>query len=543
MKKENTKFYISTAIVYPNADVHVGFAWEVLGADMVARFKRMLGADVFFSTGTDEHSQNVQKAAERAGVAPRVYCDGMAEKIRAVMQTLDIAYDRFIRTSDADHELVAQKLIRRAFDAGDVYKKAYEGLYCESCETFYTEKEVATEAGAAPQCPTHKLALKVTKEENYFFKLSKYEAQIRELIQNNPAFLEPESRRNEVLAFLEQGLKDFSVSRTSFTWGVPLDFDPDHVVYVWYDALINYLSAVGYGSDEALFDRYWPCDVHVIGKDITRFHSIYWPAMLLSAGITLPKRVFAHGFMHLDGEKMSKTRGNIVRPEVVANDYGVSALRWYLLSANQFAQDSHYADKDLILKVNADLANNIGNCLSRTIAMAKKYFGGQVNGPAQWSAVRRDAVEGVDERFKAIFSDDPAAVLSKKIDDFDLQGYCELLVQFGVGLNKFIDETKPWSIAKQTDQQSQDILKSVLFSVLEGLRCLSIALWPVVPEASHGIASALGLPESAFFNQSTRAGVALRIPDIQNFKFSWQTQWNLQEVKPLFQRLEPIATN
>ncbi|MBI3543937.1 MAG: methionine--tRNA ligase [Deltaproteobacteria bacterium] len=536
----NKPFYITTAIAYPNSKMHVGFGWEVIGSDVVARFRRMEGRPVFFSTGTDEHSQNVEKAALKAGLSSKEYCDQQAGEIRASMERMDIAYDRFIRTSDPDHEKVCQYLVEKAFKAGDVYKQKYEGLYCESCEVFYTEKETAAGAGG-PECVTHKLPLKRVSEENYFFKLSKYEEKLKAHFKANPGFLAPDFRRNEVTSFIEQGLKDFSVSRfsvsrTSFKWGIPLPFDPQHIIYVWYDALINYLSAVKYpapgnpNGDEAFFKKFWPCDVHIIGKDITRFHTVYWPAMLWSAGIELPKNVFAHGFINLNGEKMSKTRGNIVTPDEVMADFGAIALRWYLLSANTFSGDGNYADQDIVLKCNADLSNNMGNLVNRVVSMSLKYFEGR--SPVDAGKLPA-GIEGVPARLTKHLGA-KGEQLSAAIDAFDLSGYCARVVEFSMSLNKFIDETKPWALAKSGDKET---LESVLAQLLEGIRNLGIALWPVVPAASDGILAQIGA-EGICESQKLATGRELKVPLLSRLGYDAKFALKLSEPKPLFPRLE-----
>ncbi len=549
MAANKTKpFYITTAIAYPNSRMHVGFGWEVIGSDMVARFHRMAGRDVFLCTGTDEHSQNVEKAAQKAGLTALAYCDQMATEIKQSMDRMDIAYDRFIRTSDPDHEKVCQYLIEKAFKSGDVYKQKYEGLYCESCEVFYTEKE--THAGAAgPECVTHKIALKRVAEENYFFKLSKYESQLKEYFKEHPGFLAPDYRRNEVTSFIEQGLKDFSVSRTSFKWGIPLPFDPQHIIYVWYDALINYLSAVKFPvpgqGDAEFFKKYWPCDIHVIGKDITRFHAIYWPAMLWSAGIELPKTVWAHGFINLNGEKMSKTRGNIVTPDEVVADFGTNSLRWYLLAANSFNGDGNYADQDIVLKCNADLSNNIGNLVNRVVSMTLKYF--DKASPLDHGKLPA-GVEGVARRFQTHLGEGGSR-LSDAIGTMDLSGYCARIVEFSMSLNKFIDETKPWSLAKamqKTESLGEDraMLETVLAQLLEGIRNLALAMWPVIPQAAEGILAQLGMDPVAgtdagdFEVQRLHTGKAIAVPHWAKLFYDPKRQFVLTPPKPLFPRLE-----
>lgn len=542
--KSGKGFYITTAIAYPNSRMHVGFGWEAIGADMVARFQRMRGRPVFFCTGTDEHSQNVEKAAQKAGLTPKAYCDQMAEEIRASMERMDIAYDRFIRTSDPDHERVCQHLIEKAFKSGDVYKQKYEGLYCDSCEVFYTEKETVSGANG-PECATHKLPLRRVAEENYFFRLSRYEERLKQHFKENSDFLQPSFRKNEITSFIDQGLKDFSVSRTSFKWGIPLPFDPEHIIYVWYDALINYLSAVRYLDDPAFFKQFWPCDVHVIGKDITRFHTVYWPAMLWSAGIELPKRVWAHGFINLNGEKMSKTRGNIVTPDEAMADFGATALRWYLMAANQFDGDGNYSDQDLVLKCNADLSNNMGNLVNRVVSMTQKYF--DKLSPHDRGKLP-SGVESVQVRMETYFGS-RGEKLVIAIDAMDLGAYCGKIIDFSMSLNKFIDETKPWSLAKAMQKteslgDERAMLESVLAQLLEGIRNLAVALWPVIPQASEGILAQLGLDPTNTANaedwdmQKLATGRVLAVPKFEKLGYDSMRQFVLAPPKPLFPRLE-----
>ncbi len=545
-------FYITTAIVYPNSRMHVGFGWEVMGADMVARFHRMLGRPVFFATGADEHSQNVEKAAHKVNLSAQSYCDQMSDDILKVMQLMDIAYDRYIRTSDKDHEIVSQYLISKSKHSGDVYKQAYEGLYCDSCEVFYTEKEIEATEG---KCPTHKQNVRKMSEENYFFKLSKYEPFLKDLFKRNPKFLEPESRRNEVLSFIEQGLKDFSVSRTSFKWGIPLPFDEDHVIYVWFDALINYLTAIKFpvyhvdknGKEGELiqgnpdfFKKFWPCDIHVIGKDITRFHCIYWPAMLQSTGIELPSKVWAHGFIEYRGEKMSKTRGVMVTPDAVIQEYGVSALRWYLLSGIRFDGDGEYSEDSLVTKCNADLANNIGNLVNRVVNMSLKYFPESKEGKGITNyGTLPLGITSVGHRMNEILGKNGENLVSK-INSMDLSGYCGLLIEFSMAMNKFIDETKPWSLAKNLDEiEGKELLATVLSECLEGIRNLAIGLWPVIPQTAIQILEQCGLNNDQLITkQLLGTHKTIDVPNFKQFAFNGNTVFKLQTPKPLFARLE-----
>jgi methionyl-tRNA synthetase len=421
-------------------------------------------------------------------------------------------------------------------------------LYCEGCEVFYTEKETV-ELNGAPSCPTHKQTLKVLSEENYFFKLSSYEEKIKTLLKREDAFLSPEFRNNEVLSFVEQGLKDFSVSRTSFKWGISLPFDPGHIIYVWYDALINYLSAVKYPikdesgkclqGDESFFNQFWPCDVHVIGKDITRFHTVYWPAMLMSAGIDLPDSVWAHGFINLNGEKMSKTRGNIVTPDEVMADFGTTALRWYLIAANPFDGDGNYSDQDLILKCNADLSNNIGNLVNRTLSMAAKYFPEKTLKP---NAAIPTGVENLKSRFEKVLGTHALRLKEALEKENNLMKYASLCIEFSMALNKMIDETKPWSLAKV---QQLDVLETVLYELLEGIRILGVALWPIIPDASEAILKQLGFaPEDQVLGVywskvQTEAKKTLTVPLWQSLEsFAVETSAKVRPPQPLFVRLE-----
>lgn len=511
--------YISTAIVYPNAKIHVGWAWECLGADWLVRGKRLFGRETFFSTGMDEHSINVQRAAESKSMTPQAFCDQMAEEIEKILRQMGISYDRFIRTSDRDHVEVVEKLVQKAFDQGDIYKAKYEGLYCESCEAFYTEKDLKEGL-----CPAHGKPPKAISEENYFFRLSKYQDALLKLFQDRPGFLEPEYRKAEVVNFIQAGLKDFSISRSTFTWGVPLPFDPKHVVYVWFDALINYVTAAGIknkldGKSADEFEARWPASLHIIGKDISRFHCVYWPAMLMSLGLELPKKVFAHGFITLKGDRMSKSSGNIVAPDEVMKIAGADPFRYFMLAENQFSQDGNFTWEALILKNNADLANDWGNLVNRSISMARKYFPDtQLNLPS--SATSSKEIRASFEKLHEELWD--------ALEKVDSSAYATACAARSRILNLYIDQTKPWALAKLITPEapeSKAALQEVIFTLLEGIRWLATAWLPVLP---------FGMPE--VFKQ-----LSLTVPDEKGaFKALKWGQLGIQPglPRPIYPRLE-----
>ncbi|MBC7690800.1 MAG: methionine--tRNA ligase [Methylotenera sp.] len=515
--------YITTAIVYPNARIHVGFAWECLGADWLNRGQKGFGKQTFLATGMDEHSINVQRAAEAKNLTPKDYCDQMGQDIERVLKQMGVSYDRFIRTSDPDHERVVQALVNRAFEKGDIYKAKYEGHYCESCEAYYTDKDLVDGL-----CPQHKKAPKWISEENYFFKLSKYQDQLLQLFRDRPDFLQPDYRRGEVVNFIQAGLKDFSISRSTFTWGVPLPFDPKHVVYVWFDALINYLTAAGYehkltnpGSAEAkAFDEKWPASVHIIGKDISRFHCIYWPAMLMSLDIELPQRVFAHGFINIKGDRMSKSTGNVVTPDEVMNLSGPDPFRYYLLAENQFSNDGNFAWELLILKNNADLANDWGNLVNRSINMTRKFFPEEtLTAPAKatHSAEVRESFDRLRGELQvALAAIDPAA-------------YSVACMARSRVLNLYIDRTKPWALAKAATPESMSELREVLYTLLEGIRWTATCLMPVLP---------FGMPE--VFKQ-----LGVKTPDAQGAisNLEWgKESYLVGEPRPIYLRIEKAVS-
>jgi methionyl-tRNA synthetase len=518
--------YITTAIAYPNNRIHVGWAWECLGADWLNRGLKAFGQETFFATGVDEHSLNVQRAAEAKNLTPKVFCDEMAVEIEKILKQMGMSYDRFIRTSDPDHERVVQNLVQKAFDQGDIYKAKYEGFYCEGCEAFYTEKDLVE-----GKCPEHKTTPKWIAEENYFFKLSKYQDRLLQLFKDQPDFLQPEYRKAEIVNFIQAGLKDFSVSRSNFTWGIPMPFDSKQIVYVWFDALINYLTAAGMelklkepaspGAKE--FDARWPAKLHIIGKGVTRFHCVYWPAMLMSLDIALPKQVFAHGYLTFKGERMSKSSGNFVTPDDVMNLFGPDALRYYLLGENNFSQDGPFSWEGLVLKINADLANDFGNLVNRSISMARKYFPDEaLKTPASYTTSMKVNSDEVRASFEKLPGDLKAA-----LDRIDPQAYINSIRERSRLLNLYIDKAKPWALAKNEAQRED--LREVIATLLEGIRFVATAFEPVVPFAMPEVFRQLGCERASLLELGS--GTAWS-------KLSFKPG----EPRPVFPRLELPAT-
>jgi methionyl-tRNA synthetase len=483
--------YITTAIVYPNSRIHIGWAWECVGADWLTRGYRALGVPTRFATGMDEHSTKVQKAAEAKGLAAQAYCDEMADDIRSTLAKIDIGYDRFIRTSDADHKRVVQALVQKAYDKGDIYKNRYEGHYCDGCEAYYLDKDLVD-----GKCPHHGTKPRWISEENYFFKLSKYQKPIEDLFAASPDFLRPESRRGELLTFVKDGLRDFSISRAtssmSAPWGIPLPFDSTHVVYVWFDALLNYVTAANYEQPEA-FEKLWPPSVQVIGKDITRFHCIYWPAMLMSLELPLPEKVFSHGWMNLKGDRMSKSSGNVVSPDDVLAVANSDQLRYYLLAENDFGGDGNFGYDLMALKVNADLANDWGNLVNRTINMTRKYFPDEtITMPA-----KRTHSEEVYASFGKL-----KAELREKLDRVDSKGYAQACSARSRILNLYIDKMKPWALAKASaagTPSAEADLRETLFTLMEGIRWTAAAFLPILPQGMIEVFRQLGVPAAEPF--------------------------------------------
>lgn len=473
------KFYITTAIAYTSRKPHIGNSYEIVLTDAIARYKRMLGYDVFFLTGTDEHGQKIEEYAKEAGVTPKEYVDKVAGEIRAICDSLNTTYDKFIRTTDDYHEKAVQKIFKKLYDKGDIYKGEYEGMYCTPCESFWTESQL-DENGCCPDCHRE---VKKAKEEAYFLKLSKYQKQLEEYIESNENFIYPESRKNEMLNnFIRPGLQDLCVSRTSFKWGIPVTFDEKHVIYVWLDALSNYITALGYAPDGSsdLYKKYWPADVHIIGKDIVRFHTIYWPIMLMALGEPLPKQVYGHPWLLFGEDKMSKSKGNVIYAEDLIEVFGVDAVRYYLLSEMPHASDGSITYATLIERYNSDLANTIGNLVNRTIAMQKKYFDGVIQ--------PNDTAEPLDDEVKALAVKTLADV-DKCFNEYKIADSIECILTLARRLNKYIDETMPWALAK--DESKKARLGAVLYNLLEGIRYLAILLKPYMPDTSKEILAQL----------------------------------------------------
>ncbi len=472
------KFYITTPIYYPSANLHIGHTYTTVAADAVARYKRLRGYDVMFLTGTDEHGQKIQRAAEAKGKTPKEYVDEIVAGVRDLWKLMNISNDRFIRTTDEQHVQAVQKIFKTLYDKGDIYKDEYEGLYCTPCESFWTEHQLVD--GKCPDCgrPVEK-----TREESYFFRLSKYQDKLIDLIENTE-FLEPATRRNEMLNnFLRPGLSDLCVSRTSFTWGVPVEFDKGHIVYVWLDALSNYITAMGaFSDDDADFKKYWPADVHLMAKEIVRFHTIIWPAILMALDLPLPKKVVGHGWMLLDGGKISKSSGNVIDPVILSEKYGVDALRYFVLREMPYGADSEFSNEALISRINADLANDLGNLVSRTAAMLDKYFGGTL-------PEMREAGEPDDSLVATAKS--AAEKAEAALEGYNFSTALSEIWTLVSRTNKYIDETMPWALAK--DEEKRARLATVLYNLLESVRTIAVLLMPFMPETADKIFTQLGL--------------------------------------------------
>ena len=478
---EKKPYYISTAIAYTSAKPHIGNTYEIVLADAIARYKRMTGFDVYFQTGTDEHGQKIQQKAEAAGITPQQHVDNISGEIHRIWDLMNTSYDKFIRTTDPEHVAKVQKIFKRLYEQGDIYKGKYVGKYCTPCESFWTESQLVD--GKCPDCGRECVD---AEEEAYFFRMSKYADRLMDYINEHPEFIQPESRKNEMVNnFRKPGLQDLCVSRTSFTWGIPVDFDPGHVVYVWLDALTNYITFCGYdpdGNSDEHYKKYWPADVHLIGKDIIRFHTIYWPIFLMALGEPLPKQVFGHPWLLVNSGKMSKSTGNVIYADDLVEQFGVDAVRYYMLHEMPFANDGVFTYELMIERTNSDLANILGNLVNRTIAMDHKYFGGKIMAPT--------AAEPVDEELKAVALAMPAKV-EKKMDGLHVADAIDEIFVLLRRANKYIDETTPWVLAK--DPAKADRLGTVLYNLLEAIRFAAIMLEAYLPETAEKILKQLNV--------------------------------------------------
>ena len=503
------KYYITTPIYYPSANFHIGHCYTTIIADSIARYQRLKGKDVFFLTGTDEHGQKIENKAKEKGVTPKEYVDEIVDNAKDLWKSLGISYDKFIRTTDEYHEKAVQKIFDKLYEQGDIYLDKYKGLYCTPCESFWTETQLVD--GKCPDCGRE---VNLVEEESYFFRLSKYQKRIEELYKTNPEFIKPESRKNEMINnFLKPGLEDLCVSRTTFSWGIPVSFNPKHVIYVWIDALTNYITALGYLSDDdSLFKKYWPADLHLVGKEIVRFHAIIWPALLMALDLPLPKQVFGHGWLKIDGGKISKSLGNYKDPREYIDKYGVDAVRYYALREVSFGSDGNFSEEALIARTNADLANTLGNLLNRTIAMTNKYFDGVISNSKVNEEIDTELINKASNL---------KLVVDKNMEKLYISDALEEIFNFLRECNKYIDDTTPWVLAKE---EKQERLQTVLYNLLESIRISSVLLTPFMPTTTEKI--------------FTQLNTNLNTYDTLNEFGALENNHKLGQIEVLFKRIE-----
>lgn len=511
-------FYVTTPIYYVNDVPHIGHAYTTVAADVISRYKRLSGYDVFFLTGTDEHGQKIEQAAEKQGVTPKQLADKVVERFKSLWIKLNISYDKFIRTTDEYHKKCVQHIFEKMMDNGDIYMGEYEGWYCTPCETYWTETQLL-DGNCCPSCRRETTRL---KEPSYFFKMSKYQEQLLRHIEEDPEFIKPASRRNEIIAFIKEGLRDLSVSRVSFKWGIPVPEDQKHVIYVWIDALTNYISALGYPNEDDLFGKFWPADYHIVGKDILRFHTVYWPTMLMSLGIPLPKSVFAHGWWTVEGQKMSKSLGNAIDPNWLVDKFGVDQIRYFLMREVPFGLDGDFSFKALIHRINGDLSNDLGNLLNRTLGMVNRYFDGIV----QPYTVSDEADDKIAEQIVSTFKE-----VDSQLNELAFNKALTTIWDMVGALNRYIDYSAPWNLAK--DPAKKDRLGSILYTVLDGIRAISLMIYPFMPETAVEIRKQINTKREIY--KST-------FEDLCKVRVLESGQ-KIGEIKQLFPRIDEASMN